>query len=110
MSYGREVFGFGEEGEVDAAMCAGQRLPDLVGGEAEDGRGEAGEGVGDLIDGGLRAAAGDVEHFLLVVAGLEFDGVGVEAVFEYVEVEGAELDELRNSLSVIDAVEFQVSA
>ena len=65
MSYGREVFGFGEEGEVDAAVGVGEGLVDLVGGEAEDGRGEAGEGVGDLIDGGLRAAAGDVEPFLL---------------------------------------------
>ncbi len=54
---------------MDAALFAGEGLPDLVGGEAEDGRGEAGEGVGDLVDGGLGAAAGDVEVVLVVAAG-----------------------------------------
>ena len=74
---------------MDAALFAGDGLPDFVGGEAEDGGGEAGEGVGDLVDGGLGAAAGGVEVLLVVAAGLGGDGVGVEAVFEDVEVEGA---------------------
>ena len=80
---GDDVGDVGEEGEVDAGFAAfdfGKELPDLVGGEAEDGRDEAGEGFGDAPEGGLRAAAAGV-----------VGGEGVEAVFEDVEVEGAEV-------------------
>ena len=93
---------------MDAAVGVGEGLVDLVGGEGEDGGGEAGEGVGDLVDGGLRAAAGEVEPLLLGVARLEFDGVGVEAVLEYVEVEGAEFGVEELVEQVVDAVELEV--
>ena len=55
----------------------------------------------------MGAAAGEVEGLLLGVAGLEFDGVGVEAVFEYVEVEGAEFGVEELIEQVVDAVEFK---
>ena len=93
---------------MDAAGGVGEGLVDLVGGEAEDGRGEAGEGVGDFVDGGLGAAAGEVQFALVIVAGLELDGVGVEAVFEDVEVEGAEFGVTELVEQVVDAVEFEV--
>ncbi len=47
----------------------GEELPDLLGGEAEDGRDEAGEGFGDAPESGLGAAAAGV-----------IGGEGVEAV------------------------------
>jgi len=56
----------------------GEELPDLVGGEAEDGGDEAGEGFGDAPECGLGAAAAGV-------VGSE----GVEAVLRYVEIERA---------------------
>ncbi len=103
-----EFFWSREEGEVDAALFAGDGLPDLVGGEAEDGRGEAGEGVGDLVDRGLCAAAGDVEVLLVGAVGLEGDGVGVEAVLEDVQVEGRELGVTELVEEMVDAVEFHL--
>ncbi len=71
--FGDDVGKIGEEGEVDAGLAAcyvRQELPDFVGGEAEDGGDEAGEGFGDAPEGGLGAAAGRV-------VGCE----GIEAVF-----------------------------
>ena len=94
---------------MDAELATGERrkrLPDLVGGEAEDGSGEAGERVGDLVDHGLRAAAGG-RVALVVVPGL-IERVGVEAVLEDVEVEGAELGVTELVEQVVDAVEFEV--
>ena len=75
----------------------GEELPDLVGGEAEDGSDEAGEGFGDAPESSLCAAAAGV-----------VGGEGVEAIFEDVEVEGAEVgvDVLVEGL--VGAVELEV--
>ena len=97
---GDDVGDVGEEREVDAGFAAfdfGQELPDFVGGEAEDGGDEAGEGFGDAPEGGLRAAAGGV-------VGRE----GVEAVFEDVEVERAEVGVHVLVEGVVGAVELEV--
>ena len=93
---------------MDAACGVREGLVDLVGGEAEDGGGEAGEGVGDLVDSGLGAAAGEVEALLLGVAGLELDRIGVEAIFQHVQVEGREFGVAELVEQVVDAVEFHV--
>ncbi len=79
-----------------AAFDGGQIFPDFVGGEAEDGRDEADEGFGDLPENGLRGAAG-------VAGGRE----GVHAVFEHVEIEGAEVDDGELVDGVVDAVELE---
>ena len=97
---GDDVGDVGEEGEMDAGLAVcdfGEKLPDLVGGEAEDGGDEAGEGFGDAPECGLGAAAAGV-----------VGGEGVEAVFEDVEVERAEVgvDVLVEGL--VGAVEFEV--
>ena len=47
-----------EEGEVDAAVGVGEGLVDLVGGEGEDGGGEAGEGSFGGDGGGEKAFVG----------------------------------------------------
>ncbi len=70
---GRRRQGLGKRARwtLDLAACyVRQELPDFVGGEAEDGGDEAGEGFGDAPEGGLGAAAGRV-------VGCE----GIEAVF-----------------------------
>ena len=97
---GDDVGDVGEEREVDAGFAAfdfGQKLPDLVGGEAEDGGDEADEGFGDVPEHGLRGAAGGV-------VGRE----GVQAVFEDVEVERAEVGDGELVDGVVDAVELEV--
>ena len=97
---GDDVGDVGEESEVDAGFAVfdfGEKLPDLVGGEAEDGGDEAGEGFGDAPEGGLRAAAGGV-----------VGGEGVEAVLEDVEVERAEVGVHELVEGVIGAVELEV--
>jgi len=69
---GDDVGDVGEEGEVNAGLAIrdlGEKLPDFVGGEAEDGSDEAGEGFGDAPERGLRAAAAGV-----------VGGEGVEAI------------------------------
>ena len=97
---GDDVGDVGEEGEVDAgfAVCDfGEKLPDLVGGEAEDGGDEAGEGFGDAPERGLGAAAAGV-----------VGGEGVEAVFEDVEVERAEVGVHVLVEGLVGAVELEV--
>ncbi len=97
---GDDVADLGEEREVDAGGAVGdggEILPDLVGGEAEDGRDKAGEGFGDAPDGGLGGAArGGV--------GRE----GVEAVFGYVEVERAEVGVGELVQGLVGAVELEL--
>src|SRR2546425_8073234 len=77
------------------ARLLGQMLPDLFGGEDEDRREEANESAGDFIDGGLGGAASFAARRL-----------GVEAIFQDVEVECAEVHDAKIVDGVIDAVEF----
>ncbi len=89
-----------EQGEVDAGLAAfdlGKKLPDLVGGKAQDWGDEAGDGFGDAPEGCLGAAAGRV-----------VGGEGVEAVFEDVEVERAEVGVRELVEGVVGAVELEV--
>ncbi len=97
---GDDVGDVGEEGEVDAGFALfdfGKELPDLVGGEAEDGGDEAGESFGDAPECGLRAAAAGV-------VGSE----GVEAVLQHVEIERAEVGVYVFVERLVGAVELEV--
>ena len=97
---GDDVGDVGKEREVDAGFAVrdfGEELPDLICGEAEDGRDEAGEGFGDTPESGLRAATAGV-----------VGGEGVEAVFEDVEVERAEVGVYVLVECLIGAVELEV--
>src|SRR5437870_6427101 len=77
------------------ARLLGQMLPDFFGGEDEDRREEANESAGDFVDGGLGGAASFAARRL-----------GVKAIFQYVEVECAEVHDAKIVDGVIDAVEF----
>src|SRR5580692_12080972 len=81
-----------------ASFYLRQILPDLVGGESKDGRDQAHQRFGDAPQNGLRGAA--------------FRALWrkrVEAVFEDVEVEGAQLNDAELVDGVVDAVELEVS-
>jgi hypothetical protein len=71
-------------------------LPDLVGGEAEDGRDQADQSFRDLPEHGLRGAA-------LLARGRE----GVHAVLEHVEIERAQVDDGEFVDRVVDAMELE---
>src|SRR3989441_10207140 len=77
------------------ARLLGQMLPDFFGGENEDRREEANESAGDFVDGGLGRAAS-----------LAPGRLGVKAIFQYVEVECAEVHDAKIVDGVIDAGGF----
>src|SRR4029077_3631700 len=97
---GNDLIDVGEERKVDAGLAVlyyRQRLPDLVGGEAEDGGDEAGEGLGDAPERSLRGAACGMVACK-----------GVETVLEDVEIERAEVGVGVLVERVVGAVELEV--